>query len=809
MEEQAPTRRSGISRHAASRLLAALAGVVVVGGLACVGTAGADEVAPPNGPMLVDGSGSSVGEAMMLASAPELVNATTLKRRAIDAAKVGHLDETRDLLAQALQLRPDDPALRQMDAWVADFQEQREAFAADRRKAFDRQVKDVHVLIDNGFRSHAIRAANGAASLAEDEQAFKNEAWVQELIAESEQLGLAYQDNGQWLKAMRVWADLAGVEQQEPKWSEALKTTQRRVRLLATYVPEHLTELRDEAQDELAAVDKVLADARALDNEDAGDPVDDPDLTDGEAGDATDGPSTQPAEDDVELLAEEFKRDWRDSVKGITMTMLRDALKDARQYHVREASMREMLLGGLDALDAIATTRGLEATFPSLQDEQATRRFLDGLAEQRQALEGDREPDEGQMSTLLRTVTALNNRTIQLPDEVLVSEFADGSLSQLDPFTAVIWPSQVAEFRKSTQGQFVGVGIKIRAEVSGDLRVVSPLPGGPAIESGIRYGDVITHIDGKSAHGITDTDAVKVITGEPGTDVTLTVRTIDGDISDHVLARRQIEVRSITGWRQQSGGGWDWLADEQSNIGYLRLTNFQKTTADELSAALSELEAQDVRGIVLDLRYNPGGLLQSAVAVSDQFLTGREGNGEIVTTRGDRDAVRRQSFRASRSRSDVMVPMVVLVNGYSASASEIVSGALRDNGRALVVGERTFGKGSVQMLFNLGRRGGDAWLKLTTSHYYLPSGRNIHKEELDTEWGVDPDVVVQMTHRQARDAILARQALDVLRDDDLPATVEVEDGEEQDALEVLLENDAQLSAAMLLLRMQLAGDGVM
>ncbi|MEM7809404.1 MAG: S41 family peptidase, partial [Planctomycetota bacterium] len=162
---------------------------------------------------------------------------------------------------------------------------------------------------------------------------------------------------------------------------------------------------------------------------------------------------------------------------------------------------------------------------------------------------------------------------------------------------------------------------------------------------------------------------------------------------------------------------------------------------------------------------------------------------------------------ASRSRDDVRVPMVVLVNGYSASASEIVSGALKDNGRALVVGERTFGKGSVQMLFNLGSRGAEAWLKLTTSHYYLPSGRNIHKEELDTEWGVDPDVVVQMTPTQARDAILARQALDVLRDDGTAATVRVDD-EDQDALEVLLDSDAQLSAALLLLRMQLASDAV-
>jgi carboxyl-terminal processing protease len=790
-------------------LQTATAGIVLAvgfGGLACVGseTARADE---PQGPMLADSSQRGVGEAIRLAMLePEFVNADVLKRRAILAAGDGDLQETRQLLEQALKLRPDDPSLRQMDDWVADFQEKRERFAAEREVAFDRQVKDVMVLRDNGFRSRAITAAHNALSLAEDEAAFKAQPWVQELIAESEQLGLAYETNGEWLKAMRVWGDLSGIESQEAKWHERFKNAQRRVRLLATYVPDHLIDLRDAAIEEQRLVDQALAAARDDDetNEKMGDPIDDPTVLDGEAGDAVD-PTTQPAEDDAQMLAAEFKRDWKDAVSGITMTMLRDALEDARQYHVREVALRQMLVGGIDALEAVALTNKLSETFPSIADEEDRNRFLEGLAEQRDLIANGNEPNRSTATTLLRSLSALNNRTLKLPDEVLVYEFADGALTELDPFTAVIWPSQVAEFRKSTQGNFVGVGIKIRAEDNGDLRVVSPLLGGPAIESGIKYGDVITHIDGKSAHGISDSDAVKVITGDPGTEVTLTVRSLDGEVADHTLERRQIEVQSITGWQQLEDGEWDWIADEQANIGYLRLTNFQRTTARELREALHQLEEAGAEALVLDLRHNPGGLLQSAVSVSDEFLTGREGNGEIVSTRGERRNVRRQVFKAQASRYDTDLPMVVLVNGYSASASEIVSGALKDSGRALVVGERTFGKGSVQELKDVGRRGGDAWLKLTTSHYYLPSGRNIHKEELDTEWGVDPDVVVEMTHRQAIDAIRARQSLDVLRDDGSEATVKIED-EEQNAVEVLLENDAQLSAALLLLRMQLAGE---
>ncbi len=387
----------------------------------------------------------------------------------------------------------------------------------------------------------------------------------------------------------------------------------------------------------------------------------------------------------------------------------------------------------------------------------------------------------------------------------------------------MIWPSQVREFKKKTQGEFVGVGIQIRSEPSGDLLVVSPLPGGPALASGVKAGDVITHIDGKAAHGISDYQAVEVITGNPGTTVALRTRSLDGTVTEHELVRQEIRVSSVLGWKQRPGaeaeGSWDWMLDPEAKVAYMRLKGFQKTTGDELKRAVAEARRDGARGMILDLRYNPGGLVGSSVEVADTFLRG----GEIVSTRGDRQAVagqggrpqagqatRRQSFRADRQRDDVDLPMIVLVNGYSASASEIVSGALSDHGRALVVGERTFGKGSVQMLFDLGgqRAGSDvAWLKLTISHYYLPSGRNIHKEELDTEWGVDPDVVVEMTPRQMTIAQRARQAMDVLREEGESATVQVEPGEDEvDAETALLETDAQLSAALLLLRVRLAGE---
>ncbi|MEA2734648.1 MAG: carboxyl-terminal processing protease, partial [Humisphaera sp.] len=238
-----------------------------------------------------------------------------------------------------------------------------------------------------------------------------------------------------------------------------------------------------------------------------------------------------------------------------------------------------------------------------------------------------------------------------------------------------------------------------------------------------------------------------------------------------------------------------------------------KSTTEELGKAADELKAKGAKAMILDLRYNPGGLLSAATEVSDKFLQ----DGLIVSTRPDRDGTPNSPTFAAAERTDdeIALPMVVLVNQYSASASEIVSGALKDQNRAKVVGERTFGKGSVQMLFPLSSR--QAYLKLTTSHYYLPSGKCIHREENSQDWGVDPDLTIEMTPEQMRAAIDARQDLDVLRDaqvPDAPAQGRQEQlkTEAKDVKEAVakatkdpMASDPQLSAALLLLRMQLVG----
>jgi carboxyl-terminal processing protease len=303
---------------------------------------------------------------------------------------------------------------------------------------------------------------------------------------------------------------------------------------------------------------------------------------------------------------------------------------------------------------------------------------------------------------------------------------------------------------------------------------------------------------------------VKTITGPSGTTVTLTILSQDGRVRNYTIKRETIKVASIKGWMHKPGGGWTYFVDPNQKIAYLRLTNFTKTTSDELDKAASELSKEGAKALILDLRGNPGGLLTAATEVCDKFLT----KGVIVSTHADRETPNHPTVAKAKDDGDeINIPVVVLVNQFSASASEIVSGALKDQKRALIVGERTFGKGSVQMLFPL-LDDRQAFLKLTTSHYYLPSGRCIHREPNSPTWGVDPDVTVEMTPEQMRVAILARQELDVLRDaaDPSPAPVKATTEpatEDEQALAKARKDplgcDSQLSAALLLLRMRLAG----
>jgi carboxyl-terminal processing protease len=336
-----------------------------------------------------------------------------------------------------------------------------------------------------------------------------------------------------------------------------------------------------------------------------------------------------------------------------------------------------------------------------------------------------------------------------------------GLLTKLDPYSNYIKPDDMGQFKTSVENQFGGVGIQIDVR-DGRIVVISPLVGSPAYRAGMQAGDVIVEIEGKSTEEIrSPDDAVAQLKGEPGTKVNLTtVRPKSGERKSFTIERELVHLETVLGDDRKGDDSWDFMLDHERRIGYIRLTGFGRDTERDLARALDELKSQNLRGLILDLRFNPGGLLTSAIAVADLFVT----SGKIVSTEGRN--VTPRSWDAQQEGTYEGFPMAVLVNRYSASASEIVSACLQDHHRAVVIGERTWGKGSVQNVIEL--EDGKSALKLTTASYQRPSGKNIHRfpdaKESD-EWGVVPDagydlklddreLLQLMTSRHDRDILL-------------------------------------------------------
>jgi len=332
----------------------------------------------------------------------------------------------------------------------------------------------------------------------------------------------------------------------------------------------------------------------------------------------------------------------------------------------------------------------------------------------------------------------------------------NGMLNGLDPFSNYIPEDELTEFNKATLGKFGGIGIQIGIR-KGMLTVISPLEETPAYKAGVQAGDVITEIEGKSADNVRLEEAVKLLTGEPGTKVRIKVHHMTGETEEITITRAIIEVHTVKGYKRGAENQWVYWVDPERKIAYVRLTSFTESSATDLRKVLDGLVKDGMSGLILDLRFNPGGILKIAVQVCDMFID----DGIIVQTKGRTTPY--WGATATKEGTLPFCPMVVLINPFSASASEIVSGCLQDHHRAIVVGERSFGKGSVQNVIPL--EGEKAALKLTTSKYYLPSGRNIHREEEMTdkdEWGVVPDIVVPMTPEEYVGIVRARQESEVI-----------------------------------------------
>jgi carboxyl-terminal processing protease len=410
------------------------------------------------------------------------------------------------------------------------------------------------------------------------------------------------------------------------------------------------------------------------------------------------------------------------------------------------------------------------------------------------------EVDRDKFIDIFEKVLALNTTTAELPPKFLIAQFAEASLSALDPYTVLVWPKQVEDFEKIMTNEFTGIGIEISKE-KGLLTVSSLLPDTPAYNSGLDAEDVIEDINGVETKDMSLSCAVKNITGPAGTKVRLTIRRAGEDgTRDITITRAKITVPTIRGWKRDETGKWRYMIDENKKIGYVHITSFSEKTASDLEDVLKQLEAEGLNGLILDLRFNSGGLLNTAIEVADKFLE----EGPIVITR-PRSWVSSTYAWAHKEGTHPSYPLVILVNSYSASASEIVAGALADplHNRAILVGERTHGKGSVQGIISYPR--GGAQLKYTMAYYYLPSGQRVKsqeevKKEGKDDWGVGPNIEVKLRSDEMKNMF------DVERDND----VLVRAGHDNEAaplkkhtIEESLSADPQLAIGLLVVKSKL------
>ena len=321
---------------------------------------------------------------------------------------------------------------------------------------------------------------------------------------------------------------------------------------------------------------------------------------------------------------------------------------------------------------------------------------------------------------------ARDNFVEEADEKKMLEAAMNGMLAELDPHSSYLNADDFKEFNDKSHGEFGGLGIQITSD-RGAVRVISPIDDTPAEKAGIKAGDYITHIDGEHVFDLTLNQAVKKMKGRPGTKVKLTVVSDDGESREMTLKRAIIKVESVK-HKVKMLAGADSEDKDTPKIGYVRISDFGATTSRDLNKALKELEKEKVVGYVVDVRNNPGGYLTAAIDVSDAFLD----SGEIVSTRGKEKTEIERVFAKPGDLTNGK-PVVVLINHGSASASEIVAGALQDNGRGLVMGSQSFGKGSVQQQKPLGD--GTA-IHITIARYYTPSGRSIQNE------GITPDVEV-------------------------------------------------------------------
>lgn len=402
---------------------------------------------------------------------------------------------------------------------------------------------------------------------------------------------------------------------------------------------------------------------------------------------------------------------------------------------------------------------------------------------------------------MLDTLIAINQTTLKLPEGVILAQFTEAALAALDPYTEAVWPEGVSLFEKNLTGQFGGVGIRIKRD-SDSLVIVSVIPDTPAAETSLAADDIIVAVDGQPAHEMTTDCAVTRISGPVGTAVSLTVRRAGVDKDEVVTVLRQkIVLPTVEGSQRadngRNQGHWDYFLDAKDRIGYLQLNGFTDKTAEQARQVLEQLEQSGVKGLIVDVRGNGGGLLSEATAFANLFVD----DGILLSSRGRGDTNTTWQAKSNAVKRDY--PIVILIDEGSASASEIVAGvvAARKPGQTTLVGQRSYGKGTVQEVVDLGPGGGR--LKLTTANYYLPDGRpvqNRYKLLADgrIDWGIAPVIelpIYAYEKTQIQKIQVERRKQLMAKEPQRELDVQVESLVQQ-----MLMADAQLSAALIVIK---------
>ena len=544
------------------------------------------------------------------------------------------------------------------------------------------------------------------------------------------------------------------------QWSDRLEDVALRVTILRQYAPEHLHSLFVKRADALG-------------------------------------------DDPPDSYNEQASDNWIERINGIDKGMIVRSLDIAISEHINNVSWGELIQGGLDAVQMVGNVPVIAETFEGISNEETRAKWNEAVSEEYEVYTEYLKRLPGKR-VLIQTINRLldaNEQTINLPEGVLLREFGDGAMSKLDKYSAIIWPDESRRFEQQTDGRFVGVGVVIKENNRGEIMVVNPIEGAPAYYGGVQPDDVIVAVNGKSSSGWSLNDAVDRITGPKGTTVVLTLRRQGQDNTlEKTLTRDSIKLHSVQGWWKEKldedgQPDWNWYVDPENKIGYMKLTGFSEESYSDMLSAIREMQEEgQPNGLILDLRYNPGGLLPTARRIANLFVS----SGTIVSgENADGDELFRMRALPNRAHLSDW-PVVILINQGSASASEIVSGCVQAHDAGIIVGQRSWGKGSVQTVHQISR---DANVKLTTQYYRLPSadggetpGRLVHKRRGSTDWGVIPDVEVKMSPDQITKSNKLRQEADMI-------LLDQEADERPDINALITEGlDPQLETALLILR---------